>query len=36
LPRPADVFMKPRFIDIDGRRHAWADILELRRVQLAA
>ena len=28
--------MKPRFIDIDGRRYLWADILELRRTQLAA
>src|SRR4051812_40901280 len=28
--------MKPRFIEIDGKRHLWADILELRREQLAA
>ena len=24
----------PRFIDIDGKRHLWRDILELRRKQL--
>lgn len=28
--------MKPRFIDIDGRRYRWADLLNLRREQLAA
>jgi len=28
--------MKPRFIDIDGRRYLWAEICELRRTQLAA
>ena len=27
---------RPRFIDIDGRRYLWSDILELRRQQLAA
>jgi len=25
----------PRFIVIDGKRHLWRDILELRRAQLA-
>ena len=28
--------MKPRFIDIDGRRYLWHDIVQLRREQLAA
>ena len=28
--------MKPRFIDIDGRLYLWADIIDLRRQQLAA
>lgn len=27
--------MKPPYIDIDGRRYLWADLLELRRGQLA-
>lgn len=27
--------MKPRFIDIDGRRYLWRDLVELRRLQLA-
>jgi hypothetical protein len=27
--------VKPRFVDIDGRRYLWSDILELRRVQLS-
>ena len=26
--------MKPRFIDIDGRRYSWSYILELRKAQL--
>ncbi len=28
--------MRPRFVDIDGRRYLWNYILELRRAQLAA
>ena len=28
--------MKPRCIDIDGKRYLWCDIVELRRRQLAA
>jgi hypothetical protein len=28
--------MKPRFIDINGHRYLWRDILELRRKQLAS
>jgi len=28
--------MKPRCIDIDGKRYLWCDIVELRRQQLAA
>lgn len=27
--------MKPRFIDIGGKRYLWRDIVELRRAQLA-
>jgi hypothetical protein len=27
--------VKPRYIDIDGRRHLWSELLELRRTQLA-
>jgi len=27
--------VKPRFIDIDGRRYLWHDIVQLRREQLA-
>jgi hypothetical protein len=27
--------MKPRFIDIDGRRYLWSHLLDLRRAQLA-
>ena len=26
----------PRFIDIDGKRYLWRDLLQLRRDQLAA
>ncbi len=26
---------RPRFITIDGKRHLWRDILELRRAQCA-
>ena len=28
--------MKPRFIDIEGTRYLWSDLVELRRAQLAA
>ena len=31
-----ECLMKPRFIDIDGKRYLWADLLQLRRDQLAA
>ena len=27
--------MKPTFIDLDGRRYRWRDLVELRRKQLA-
>jgi hypothetical protein len=28
--------VRPKFIEIDGRRYAWADIVSLRREQLKA
>lgn len=28
--------MKPKFIEIDGKRHLWRDVLQLRREQKQA